>query len=239
MTTEVIYYFSCVLLFISLLVLTAATVTCLINPRLLNKKRYGSRYSRRNISRLRILTIGGFSALFVFFGLGAVAVATEPENLKTARLDQQTTLPSQAAFAPLENLQQVEQVPETRTETKTEPISFPTTERSDASLAKDKTRTEVEGVDGQRTVTYQVTYLDGKETARTVVKSEVTKQPVTKVVLVGTYIASLKPTVKAPSATVYYKDCTAMRAAKAAPIKAGQPGYRTQLDADKDGLACE
>ena len=38
---------------------------------------------------------------------------------------------------------------------------------------------------------------------------------------------------------VYYANCTAARAAGAAPIRAGQPGYRTQLDGDKDGVACE
>ena len=38
---------------------------------------------------------------------------------------------------------------------------------------------------------------------------------------------------------VYYKNCTAARAAGAAPIRSGQPGYRSGLDGDKDGIACE
>jgi len=38
---------------------------------------------------------------------------------------------------------------------------------------------------------------------------------------------------------VYYANCTAARAAGAAPIYSGQPGYRTALDGDKDGVACE
>ncbi len=38
---------------------------------------------------------------------------------------------------------------------------------------------------------------------------------------------------------VYYANCTAARAAGAAPIRVGQPGYRTALDGDKDGVACE
>ena len=42
----------------------------------------------------------------------------------------------------------------------------------------------------------------------------------------------------APSA-VYYKNCTAARAAGAAPIYSGQPGYRSALDRDGDGIACE
>lgn len=42
-----------------------------------------------------------------------------------------------------------------------------------------------------------------------------------------------------PSSSVYYKNCTAVRAAGAAPIYAGQPGYGTHLDRDRDGIACE
>jgi hypothetical protein len=38
---------------------------------------------------------------------------------------------------------------------------------------------------------------------------------------------------------VYYPNCTAARAAGAAPIYRGQPGYGTHLDRDGDGKACE
>lgn len=39
--------------------------------------------------------------------------------------------------------------------------------------------------------------------------------------------------------TAYYKNCDAARAAGAAPIKVGEPGYRSGLDGDNDGTACE
>ena len=38
---------------------------------------------------------------------------------------------------------------------------------------------------------------------------------------------------------VYYENCDVVRAAGAAPIYAGDPGYSTKLDRDKDGVACE
>jgi hypothetical protein len=38
---------------------------------------------------------------------------------------------------------------------------------------------------------------------------------------------------------VYYPNCSFARAAGAAPIHVGQPGYRHGLDADRDGVACE
>lgn len=39
--------------------------------------------------------------------------------------------------------------------------------------------------------------------------------------------------------SVYYQNCSAARAAGAAPIYQGQPGYRSALDRDHDGVACE
>lgn len=38
---------------------------------------------------------------------------------------------------------------------------------------------------------------------------------------------------------VYFKNCTAARAAGYAPLLVGQPGYRKALDRDGDGVACE
>lgn len=43
----------------------------------------------------------------------------------------------------------------------------------------------------------------------------------------------------AASSHAYYARCADARAAGAAPIYRGQPGYRPGLDADNDGVACE
>lgn len=43
----------------------------------------------------------------------------------------------------------------------------------------------------------------------------------------------------APPKNVYYKNCAAARAAGAAPLYVGEPGYRKALDRDGDGVACE
>lgn len=42
-----------------------------------------------------------------------------------------------------------------------------------------------------------------------------------------------------PSASAYYPNCAAARAAGAAPLRVGEPGYRSGLDGDGDGIACE
>lgn len=54
-----------------------------------------------------------------------------------------------------------------------------------------------------------------------------------------------KPTTHAPQPTkttahgVYYKNCAEARAAGAAPMHRGEPGYRPGLDRDHDGIACD
>ncbi|MDJ0414157.1 GmrSD restriction endonuclease domain-containing protein [Rhodococcus opacus] len=43
----------------------------------------------------------------------------------------------------------------------------------------------------------------------------------------------------APPSDVYYKNCSAAKAAGAAPVHLGEPGYGTHLDRDGDGVGCE
>lgn len=44
---------------------------------------------------------------------------------------------------------------------------------------------------------------------------------------------------KEAATNVYYKNCTAVREAGAAPIHRGEPGYAKHLDRDGDGIACD
>ena len=74
----------------------------------------------------------------------------------------------------------------TKTTTATESIGFKTVNQNDNSLEKGKTKVAQEGKNGTRTITYKETYKDGKLTSKEQVKSEVTKQPVDKIVKVGT-----------------------------------------------------
>ncbi|MGA5165229.1 MULTISPECIES: excalibur calcium-binding domain-containing protein [Streptomyces] len=43
----------------------------------------------------------------------------------------------------------------------------------------------------------------------------------------------------ADSGSVYYANCTAARAAGAAPVHRGEPGYASHLDRDNDGVGCD
>ncbi|MEV6597184.1 G5 domain-containing protein [Actinoplanes sp. NPDC051346] len=72
-----------------------------------------------------------------------------------------------------------------RTVTETEPIKFKTRTVKDNWLAKGEKELRTEGIDGVRTKTYEVTYVDGKEKSRKELKSEVTRKPVDQVTAVG------------------------------------------------------
>ena len=74
----------------------------------------------------------------------------------------------------------------TKTETKKEVLKFSTKEENDPTLEVGKTSTKQEGINGEQTITYSVTYVDGKETTRTEVSRKTTKQPVVKIINVGT-----------------------------------------------------
>lgn len=42
-----------------------------------------------------------------------------------------------------------------------------------------------------------------------------------------------------PARSTHYRNCFAARAAGAAPVYRGQPGYGGHLDRDNDGVGCE
>lgn len=73
-----------------------------------------------------------------------------------------------------------------KTETRTESIPYSTTTRKDSSMKKGQTKVVRSGVNGQKKVTYKVTYVDGKEESRKVISSKTVKSPVNKIVKAGT-----------------------------------------------------
>jgi hypothetical protein len=72
---------------------------------------------------------------------------------------------------------------------------------------------------------------NGTRTATTMAPASTTAAPQGKK-------ASIATTVPQTTSSVYYKNCAAASKAGAAPITIGQPGYRTGLDPNGDGVAC-
>ena len=68
----------------------------------------------------------------------------------------------------------------------TEETEYETVYEDDSSMAKGQEEVSVKGENGEKEVTYKVTYVDGVEESREVVSETVTKEPINKVVKVGT-----------------------------------------------------
>lgn len=75
----------------------------------------------------------------------------------------------------------------TKTVTETQSIPFGSTTVNDPNLDKGKTAVTTTGVNGTRTLTYKVTYENGKQTNKQLVSSEVTTPPIDQVTSIGTY----------------------------------------------------
>lgn len=74
--------------------------------------------------------------------------------------------------------------------TEAQSIPYQTRTVQDASMDKGTTEVRTAGVTGVRTRTYEVRYVDGVERSRRLVRTVVTRQPVTRVVAVGTKTAA-------------------------------------------------
>lgn len=48
-----------------------------------------------------------------------------------------------------------------------------------------------------------------------------------------------RPEASRPAQGVHFRNCSEARAAGRENIRRGEPGYRPELDRDKDGIACE
>ena len=75
-------------------------------------------------------------------------------------------------------------------ETATEKIDYEIEQKTSDSMAEGTSEIAQQGAEGEKTVTYKVKYVDGKEESREKIKEEVTKEPVKQIVTVGTKSSS-------------------------------------------------
>ena len=81
-----------------------------------------------------------------------------------------------------------------------ETVDYETVKEETDSLYKGETKVKQQGEKGKIEYTYEVTLVDGEETERKLVKEETVKEPVDKIILVGTKEKPVVKTVKAASA---------------------------------------
>lgn len=132
---------------------------------------------------------------------------------------------------------------EKRTVVETQAIAYATRTVKDSSLAEGTTKVQTQGVPGVKTLTFEVTFTDGVQTAKNLIRQEITKNPVTKVVRVGTKQSNCDPNyIWACVPIASDVDCAGGSgngpAYVSGPVKVvGTDIY--DLDRDGDGIACE
>lgn len=163
---------------------------------------------------LMVTTLGA-AALLV--GCGGADSDSQPTSEPTTTSSQTTTSSSSSATSTTSSVQPSEEVP-----LPTEPAVQP--EVSPAQVMEE-------------TVQQQAGFLappadvdaNGDPDAGAYVEQPAPEAPV---------VEEQQAPAPAPAAA-YYANCSAVRAAGAAPIYAGDPGYSSDLDRDGDGVACE
>ena len=159
--------------------------------------RYNTQTTVANSSELAngVINIDGYRYVG-YFTLSDLGVLPQPEQKVLPKQTQPIVEPTQPQPKPtptpkVEYKTTPETAPKTLVENKpelkstTEAVPFKTIEQPDATLPKGQTKVVQEGINGEQIVFSEVTTVDGKSTSK-VIKSSITKQPVDKVIAVGT-----------------------------------------------------
>jgi hypothetical protein len=198
-------------------------------------------------------------AAIVFLVFGGTAAAVQAnrsdQRVEAARFaDTRSSDPAEDAPAEIDPTPTPTPVTEVREEVVKEAVAFERSTVEDATMAQGETRVTTTGKAGERTFTYRVTSIDGKETKRELVSDVITVEPVTEVTSVGTYVAP--PPAPAPAQPAgcdsnYEDACVPVASDVDCAWGSGNgPAYFDgvarvvgsdiyDLDRDKDGYACE
>ena len=200
---DALYYVSSILLVLGIPALGFGVVAALVKPHLVNDRRV----IKNPMSRGKIAKVGATTLIVSAISLSTLLVATEPASVKAERAEREAAAlqarqqEAEAQEKAAEEARQREaeaSKPVIKTETKTEAVPYESVERNDNTITSGERRLSIAGVNGERTITYEVTYIRGEETARTELKREISKEPIAQVTLVGTYV---KPAPR-PAASV-------------------------------------
>lgn len=161
------------ILVLLLFIITGFYIHALIKPKhKIYAKHFGESATRGTLSRKFLPAL---VAIFILIGVTAPPSQADqqPSGQPTAQTTSQPPAPR----------------PVTKEVTEKTPVPFTTQTVDDSSLPQGQTSIAQEGVNGEKTTVYEVTYLDNKETGRTVKSDDVTTQPIPKIVHNGTYVA--------------------------------------------------
>jgi hypothetical protein len=135
-------------------------------------------------------------------------------------------------------------VVKTRTVTKRRAIAFATTTIQDPTLAKGTTRVRTRGVTGEKILTYRVTFTNGVQTGKKLIRKVIAQAPVTRVIVIGTKKAlQCDPNYSGACVPIASDvDCAGGSGNGPAYVQGPVRVVGTDiygLDADGDGIGCD
>jgi resuscitation-promoting factor RpfB len=140
--------------------------------------------------------------------------------------------------------EQTEGSKEVTIETQEVPVAFSNQNVADASMDKGTTKVVKAGVNGAKTVTFEVVKIDGKEQSRTQKSENVTLQPVNQITNVGAKVKSNCDPNYSGACVPIASDVDCAGGSGNGPAYVGGPVYVVGsdiygLDRDGDGIVCE
>ena len=178
------------------------------------------------------------SGLLVLGACGSEGVS--PPDTVTTTTAAVTATPSVTSSATTRATPAVEK----RTVTKTRAISFATRRVNDPWLAKGTTKVRIHGVAGEKILTYRVTFTNGVQTGKKLVRKVVTKVPVARIIAVGTKeVPQCDPNYSGACVPIASDvDCAGGSGNGPAYVEGPVRVVGTDiygLDADGDGIGCD
>ncbi|WP_285685737.1 G5 domain-containing protein [Actinoplanes sp. NBRC 103695] len=121
-------------------------------------------------------------------GIGAIGATSDKPaaDLSAADVPIPSSTSSSTPATPATSAAPATPAVEKRTVTETKKVPFKSRTVRDPNLEKGSKQTRTEGAAGVRTLTYEITLTDGKQTAKRLLSNKVTQQPTTKVIVIGT-----------------------------------------------------
>lgn len=191
------------------------------------------------------------AAITTALGMSGCAAPGPTSALSGPAVSQSPTASESPAVTPSPTAEP-EPVTTTKKVTKKEAIPFQKVTKNDPNLDKGTKKVTTKGVKGVRTTTVRITYVDGEETDREVIKKVVTRKPVDQVTSIGTRTPPPPPPEPEPSnCDPNYSGCVPIASdVDCAGGSGNGPAYVSGpvrvtgsdvygLDSDGDGVGCE
>lgn len=150
--------------------------------------------------RIRMFTsqkstlLGSLASVIMLIGL---VMVTSPTSLQQQRNEEATKVKQQQTNHQHEINTRMRNSLDTKLVIKVQDIPYEKHEKTDARLPSGQRKITQKGVNGEKTLTYEVEYKDGKEVSRKLNKEVIDRKPIAQIISVGTAKTDIKDNMKA------------------------------------------